>query len=212
MMRYNYPEVIDLVDSDDEYFTPNSVKSFDREPEREVGLGLGFLPQNLFRDYNPVFSVSTEATMKTIHLSDLLCRLPEGLLGMILREYLTIRDWSRMDRALCTHHHLRGAFLAALRSDTMKLSVTASDNFWTDAISRGIVNWIIARGIRIDSWNRGGNSRVITTVVTNCKPDIRILNTSCAPIGDGVALTIASRLHKLISLNISHVTAILFPL
>ena len=77
--------------------------------------------------------------------------MPKELLVKIVREYLTIVEWSRLDIALCTHHDIRRVYLDALKTEIITLSVK-NDMFWNSILKKGVLKWIVANKICIVSW------------------------------------------------------------
>ena len=76
--------------------------------------------------------------------------LPIAIIQLIISKYLTIIEWSKLDIALCTHNEVRQIYLEALRSEAIKLSIE-KNKFWKKVLVGGVLYWIVARGIRVES-------------------------------------------------------------
>jgi len=78
-----------------------------------------------------------------------LCRLPDGILMMIMNKYLHIEDCSKLDIALCTHHKIREEFLDSMKH--IQLLIDDKNTKWHQKLDK----WIISRDIRVSRCNLG---------------------------------------------------------
>ncbi len=76
--------------------------------------------------------------------------LPTEIITIIIT-YLTILEWSDLDIVLCTHCEIREKYLHALKSGEILVNI---DFDWlkTKISEIKLLNWLVARGIRVVSW------------------------------------------------------------
>ena len=121
--------------------------------------------------------VMTEEVVVILSLKERMCRLPSDVLELILSKYLSLDDVGRMDVALLHEtHRFRGLFLEALRSGTIRVSVERN-TLWDKRLNEGVLNWILARGIRIVGWNNShiDNER-LTALMDGGLPNLQSLD------------------------------------
>ena len=137
-------------------------------------------------------------------LAELMCMLPADVLELIIAMHLSLDELGRLDIALCTRHPIRGLYLQVLRSVAMQVSVERNE-FWNKRLDKGILSWIVARGIRIVSLKNStiDNEGVIAVANSN-PPDLRLFDIDhCWIITDsGVTALANGNLVNLQSLNI----------
>ncbi len=85
-------------------------------------------------------------------LADLLSDLPTELFASIIGTYLSLQDWSNLDRALCTRHPLRYRYLELLQSHEIPGLSIEDNDLWDARLEKGVLNWITEKGIRVVSW------------------------------------------------------------
>ena len=131
--------------------------------------------------------------------------LPVELLVIILRDYLTIVEWGKMDVALCTQRGIRHSFLNALQSELIMLQVK-DDKLWDSLLKKGVLKWIVTKNVRIESWENKHYSYLKNTRISvsiHSFQTIKLLSISESYITDNVLSTIVKRLPNLLELNIS---------
>jgi hypothetical protein len=131
--------------------------------------------------------------------------LPVELLVVILRDYLTIAEWSKMDVALCTQRGIRHLFLHALKSELIMLQIK-DNKLWDSLLKKGVLKWIVARSVHIESWENKHYSHLRNTRISasiRSFQTIKLLSISESYITDNVLPTIIKRLPNLLELNIS---------
>ena len=135
--------------------------------------------------------------------NNVLCTLDDGLLSIILKEYLTIKDWCKLDSALCTHHVVRQLFLEALKSDIIVLKVERND-FWTISLDSNILEWIVERNIHVKSWdNNNVDNNKLLIVANSFGLSLQSLNVSeCDKINDNGLRYIVNGIPNLKKLDI----------
>ena len=131
--------------------------------------------------------------------------IPKDLLLKIMGEYLTIVEWSRFDIALCTYHDIRSVFLEALKSEVITLSVL-NNLFWDLSLKKGVLKWIIAKGIHIISWENKHYSHLKNIRMSESAVSFKtlfFLDISVTSITESILLSLLKRLPNLEELYIS---------
>lgn len=131
--------------------------------------------------------------------------LPVELLVVILRDYLTIIEWGKIDVALCTQRGIRQSFLHALKSELTMLQIK-DNKLWDSLLKKGVLKWIVTRNVRIESWENKHYSHLRNTRISasiHSFQTIKLFSISASYITDNVLSTIVKRLPNLLELNIS---------
>jgi len=131
--------------------------------------------------------------------------IPREFFVTIICEYLTFVEWGRLDVALYTHDAIRGAYLEALRSEAINLSV--EDNLlWDKSLKKGVLKWIIRKGIRIISWNNKHYSHLksisISESVSSLKTCKRLDISDCSSVTETGLISLLRRLPYLEELSV----------
>jgi len=124
--------------------------------------------------------------------------LPDTIFCIII-EYLDWYDVGKFDTALLKRN-ARNIYL-----DTLKLrKVKVGQNlFWSQAVEKGILNWLVSRDIRVVSWDLQVDDTKLMTIATGC-PQLQSLNSShCDNITDEGIIALANGCPQLQSLDIS---------
>ncbi len=152
-----------------------------------------------------MFTRRMKATISESLVASQLDLLPVELLVVILRDYLTIIEWSKLDVALCTQRGIRHSFLHALKSELIMLQIK-DNKLWDGLLKKGVLKWIVTRSIHIQSWENKHYSYLRNTRISasiRSFQTIKLLSISASYITDNVLLTIIKRLPNLVELNIS---------
>ena len=127
-----------------------------------------------------------------------LVSLPVEIFSNVL-EYLDWGDVGRLDTFL--NRDTRNSYLLALQLIKVKVE---RNGFWTKAVYRGILSWLIRRNIRVLSWDlKVDNVQLIS--IANGLPQLQSLNICCCyNITEQGIRAVASGLPQLQSLDISY--------
>ena len=95
---------------------------------------------------------SENKSRSSIQMDSLFHFLPLDIITQLMT-YLSIDDWGRLDIAFLYSHpdERRERWLQVLRSIPIDVKVKRCD-FWSVRIDKGILEWLIARGINVTSW------------------------------------------------------------
>ena len=107
----------------------------------------------------------------------------------------------RLDTALLKRN-ARKSYLDALNLRKVKVG---RNGFWSQAVDKGILNWLVSRNIRVISWDlKVYNTELMMTIATGL-PQLQSLNISWSRnITDDGIRALATGCPQLQSLNISH--------
>jgi len=125
--------------------------------------------------------------------------LPDTIFCIII-EYLDWYDVGKFDTALLKRN-ARSIYL-----DTLKLrKVKVGRNlFWSQAVEKGILNWLVSRDIRVVSWDLQVDDTKLMTIATGC-PQLQSLNIrDCSEITDKGIIALATGCPQLQSLIMSY--------
>ena len=76
------------------------------------------------------------------------------------------------------------------------------NGFWSQAVDKGMLSWLISRNIRVTSWDLDVDDAELMTIATGC-PQLQSLNISeCVIITDAGIIALATGCTQLQSLNI----------
>ena len=128
---------------------------------------------------------------------------------MCIRDrYLGWGDVGRFDTALLKRN-ARSIYLDALKLRKVKVE---RNRFWSQAVDKGILNWLISRNIRVMSWDSKVDNTELMTIA-NGLPQLQSLNIGycgninigeCGNITDAGIIALATGCSQLQSLNISY--------
>ena len=123
--------------------------------------------------------------------------LPDTIFCIII-EYLDWYEVARFDNVL-SNRNARNRYLDALKIRQLKVE---RNRFWSQAVDKGILNWLISRNISVICWNLSVDNTQLMTIANGC-PQLRSLNITCSGnITDEGIRALASGCPQLQSLNI----------
>jgi hypothetical protein len=128
-----------------------------------------------------------------------LADLPDTIFCNIL-EYLDWGDVARFDTAVLDRN-MRKSYLVALKLRNVKVE---RNRFWSQAVEKGILNWLVSRNIPVISWDlKVDNTELMT--IANGLPLLQSLRISYShKITDEGIRALASGCTQLQSLNIDN--------
>ena len=108
-----------------------------------------------------------------------LADLPDTIFCIII-ECLDWGEVARFDTALLDRN-MRKSYLDALKLRKVKVE---RNEFWSQAVEKGILSWLVSRNIRVISWDLKVDNTKLKTVA-NGLPQLQSLNISeCRSITD----------------------------
>ena len=125
--------------------------------------------------------------------------LPVEIFSNIL-EYLGWGDVGRLDTAFL-NRETRNSYLFALKLRKMKVE---RNEFWTKALDRGILSWLIRRNIRVISWDLEVDNAQLISIANGLRQLQSLDIAGCNNITDEGIRALASGLPQLQSLDISY--------
>ena len=127
-----------------------------------------------------------------------LADLPDTIFCNII-EYLDWGEVARFDTAVLDRN-MRNGLLGALKLRKVKVE---RNEFWRQAVDKGILNWLVSRNIRVISWDSKVDDTKLFTIA-NGLPQLQSLNIShCRNITDEGIIVLANGCSQLQSLDIS---------
>ena len=122
--------------------------------------------------------------------------LPDAIFCNII-EYLDWGEVARLDNAVLDRN-MRKSYLVALK--LRKVEVERNE-FWSQLVDRGILNWLVSRNIRVISWDLNVDNTKLMTIANGC-PQLQSLNISGCSITDAGIRALANGCTRLQSLSI----------
>ena len=140
----------------------------------------------------------------TVQMDSLFHYLPLDIIAQLMA-YLCIDDWGRLDIALVYSHpdERRERWLQVLRSIPIDVKVMNND-FWSRRLAKGVLKWLIARGIKVTEWVSDCINDQQLMDIANGLPMLQVLNIlTCKNISDAGVIAVANgSLTKLTTLKL----------